>query len=234
MLCQTGQLSGAIRIPDTVGQLVVTADLRSSKVACHVDVDAPREGRPTTRVNWLVRQLKAAPDSLRIETFAAHARGSSAAELLGAVREDPAVLVVDPTKEIRSFRLALTLTMGTKRGRGRGSFIDSVLGATDTFYADVLQSSRHGRRHRRSSGSQDLARPTPRPTTPRSLASTDYSSQDGVGSVDDPTSVARDVEPPSSFGTNSRQNADAVDGDGGAVADVSSAPTHTDPTNGRS
>ena len=32
------------------------------KVTCHVDVDAPREGRPTTRVNWLVRQLKNAPD----------------------------------------------------------------------------------------------------------------------------------------------------------------------------
>src|SRR3954462_11653793 len=135
MLCQSGQLSGAIRIPDTVGQLVVTADLRSSKVTCHVDVDAPREGRPVTRVNWLVRQLKAAPDAVRVETFAAHARGSSAAELLGAVRENPAVLVVDPAKEIRSFRLALTATMGTKRGRGRGSFIDSVLSGTDTFYA---------------------------------------------------------------------------------------------------
>ena len=96
MLCQTGQLSGAIRIPDTVGQLVVTADLRASKVTCHVDVDAPREGRPTTRVNWLVRQLKAAPDSVRVETFNSHGRGSSAAELLGAVRENPAVLVVDP------------------------------------------------------------------------------------------------------------------------------------------
>jgi hypothetical protein len=43
-----------MRILDTVGQLVVTADLRASKVTCHVDVDAPREGRPTTRVNWLV------------------------------------------------------------------------------------------------------------------------------------------------------------------------------------
>ena len=50
LLCQTGQLSGAIRIPDTVGQLVVTADLRSSKVTCHIDVDAPREGRPTRAV----------------------------------------------------------------------------------------------------------------------------------------------------------------------------------------
>src|SRR6185436_2663549 len=89
-LCQTGELSGAIRIPGTAGHLVVTADLRSSKVTCHVDVDAPREGRSTTRINWLVRQLKNAPDSARVEVFLAHARGSSAAELLGSVREDPA------------------------------------------------------------------------------------------------------------------------------------------------
>lgn len=40
-LCANGQLSGAIRIPDTVGQLVVTADLRSGRVGCHVDLDAP-------------------------------------------------------------------------------------------------------------------------------------------------------------------------------------------------
>lgn len=183
-LCQTGQLSGAIRIPDTVGQLVLTADLRASKITCHVDVDAPREGRPTTRVNWLIRQLKAATDSVRVETFAAHARGSSAAELLGAVRENPAVLVVDPTKEIRSFRLALTAPMGTKRGRGRGSFIDSVLGSTDTFYADVLQYLKAW-----SAAPPKLRQSGPTPpdvekTTPQSLVSTEYSSQDGTDPVD--------------------------------------------------
>lgn len=178
-LCQTGQLSGAIRIPDTVGQLVVTADLHASKVTCHVDVDAPREGRPTTRVNWLLRQLKAAPESVRIETFAAHARGSSAAELLGAVRENPTMLVVDPAKEIRSFRLALTTSMGTKRGRGRGSFIDSVLNGTDDFYAEVLQHLKAW-----SAAPPKLRHPDPHPAEmepvrPQSLSSTDYSSQDG-------------------------------------------------------
>lgn len=180
MLCQTGQLSGAIRIPDTVGPLVVTADLRASKLVCHVDLDAPREGRPTTRVNWLVRQLKTAPDSLRIETYAAHARGSSAAELLGTVRENPAVLVLDPAKEIRAFRLALSAGMGTKRGRGRGSFIDSVLNATDTFYGDVLQSLKAW-----SAAPPKLRQAGPTPpdadgTKPHSLSSTDYSSQDGA------------------------------------------------------
>lgn len=177
-LCEAGTLTGAIRIPDTVGQLVVTADLRSGKVTCHVDVDAPREGRATTRVNWLVRQLKSAPDTTRIEAFLAHARGSQAAELLATVRDDPSSLIVDPAKELRTFRVAAITTMGAKRGRGRGSFIDSVLSGVDSFYAEVLGSLR----------AWAAAPPKLRPahvepediddSVPSALVSTDYSSQD--------------------------------------------------------
>jgi hypothetical protein len=52
-----GRLQGALRIPNTVGALNITADLRARSVVCSVDIDAPKEGRPTTKVNWLVRQL---------------------------------------------------------------------------------------------------------------------------------------------------------------------------------
>lgn len=183
-LCSSGQLSGAVRIPDTVGHLTVTADLRAGRVTCHVDIDAPREGRPTTRVNWLVRQLKNAPESARVEVFSAHARGSSAAELLGVVRENPAILVTDPAKDLRTFRVALTWNLGAKRGRGRGSFIDSVLDGIDGFYAAVL-----GDLKAWSAAPPKLRQPAPaavadlEPTNPASLASTDFSSQDGpVGS----------------------------------------------------
>ena len=137
-----GTMTGTIRIPDTVGPLVVTADLRAGKVTCHVDVDAPREGRATTRVNWLTRQLKDAPASVRVEAFVTHGRGSSAAELLGKVREDPGVLLLEPGKELRAFRLAVTTPVGPKRGRGRGAFIDSVLAAIDEFYENVMQNLR--------------------------------------------------------------------------------------------
>jgi hypothetical protein len=179
-LCQTGELSGAIRIPDTVGTLVVTAELRAGKVTCHVDVDAPREGRATTRVNWLVRQLKNAPDATRVEAFVAHARGSQAAELLSTVRQNPSSLVLDPAKELRTFRVAMSGTLGAKRGRGRGSFIDSVLTAVDGFYGDVLGSLRAW------SATPPKLRPVhPEPpevddTVPAAHASTDYSSQDGT------------------------------------------------------
>jgi hypothetical protein len=69
-----GTLAGAIRIPDTVGPLRVAVDLRAGQVTCQVDLDAPREGRPQTRVNWLVRQLREAPDNFRVEAHAIHDR----------------------------------------------------------------------------------------------------------------------------------------------------------------
>ena len=181
MLCQTGQLSGAIRIPDTAGNLVVTADLRASKITCHVDLDAPREGKATTRVNWLVRQLKNAPETLRIEAFVAHARGSSAAELLSVVRTNSGSLVTDPTKDLRTFRLASSSTLGSKRGRGRGTFIDSILQAVDGFYTEILGNLRSWSatppklRQPQHPGPPDLD-----DSVPVSLTSTDYSSQDGT------------------------------------------------------
>lgn len=138
-LTTTGTLTGSIKIPGSVGSLQVMADLRAGQIVCHVDVDAPRAGRATTRVNWLVRQLKDAPETIRVEAFALHARGGGAVDLLRQVRVDPTTLISDPTRELRAFRIAQSSSAGTKRGTGRGAFIDSVLNAIDDFYEQVIQ-----------------------------------------------------------------------------------------------
>jgi hypothetical protein len=140
-LAQNGSMSGTIRIPGTVGDLDIEADLRTGRVTVSVDVPAPLEGRPVTRVNWIVRQLQEAPESARIDSFAHMAR-TSMSELLKTVRLDPNVLVVDPKADIRRFRVSATSQLGTKRGVGRGSFIDSILSAVDGIYGSVLQSIR--------------------------------------------------------------------------------------------
>lgn len=173
-----GELFGAIRISNTVAPIHVTADLRAGQITCHVDVDAPKEGRPTTRVNWLVRQLKAAPAGVRIEAFAVNARGAGAAELLSTVREEPTSLITDPKRELRSFRVAMSAPMGVKRGRGRGSFIDSVLDLTDDFYAEVVQNLKPW-----AAAPPRLRETAPEPTTRPSLSSTSLSSQDGAEPV---------------------------------------------------
>jgi hypothetical protein len=137
-LASSGTLRAAIRIPHAVGPLDLEVDLRSNRITCHFDVDAPTEGRQSTRVNWLLRQLKDSPDSVRLEAFVPRARDGACA-LLREVRVDPNKLITDPKKDIRSFRIAQTHPAGSKRGIGRGSFIDSVLSAIDTSYADVGQ-----------------------------------------------------------------------------------------------
>ncbi|WP_202866059.1 hypothetical protein [Kribbella turkmenica] len=176
-MCANGTMQGAINIPNAVGSLVVTADLRASLVTCHVDIAAPREGRPTTRVNWLVRQLRHAPDTARIEAFAMHARGAGTAELLRVVREQPTVLIEDPKKELRAFRVAMGMPLGTKRGRGRGSFIESIENAINAFYGNIVQDLRAW------TATPPRLREAPvQPEEPAALTSTALSSQDGVES----------------------------------------------------
>jgi hypothetical protein len=135
----TGLLQGAVRVPGTVAPIKITADLRAGLIHCAVTVPAPREGRPTTRVNWLVRQLKAAPGQLCIEPSAAWQRGRGQARTLDEARKDPRALVEDPAHELRSFMVSLSCNAGPARGQGRGSFVDSVLTAVDKFYSEVVQ-----------------------------------------------------------------------------------------------
>jgi len=168
-LASRGTLDGSLRIPNTVGPITVTADLRAGRISAAVDIDAPREGKQQTRVNWLVRQLKTAPESLRVDCFALHGRGASTSELLKAIRENPGVMVNDPKRELRTFRLILGAPMGTKRGQGRGSFVTSVLDLLDGFYEAVIQDVKPRK---------DPPEP-PEPVVPAALASTALSSQDG-------------------------------------------------------
>lgn len=67
-LVNEGRLEASLRVPDSISDLTIAADIRTGKISVSVDIDAPKEGRQQTRVNWLVRQLRDAPDSLLIES----------------------------------------------------------------------------------------------------------------------------------------------------------------------
>ncbi|MTB87710.1 stress response protein [Aeromicrobium senzhongii] len=173
-LAANGTLTGSLRIPNAVGHLVVTADLRANLITSHVELDAPKEGRQTTRVNWLLRQLRDAPDSARVESFAVRSRTGNA-ELLSVAREDPKLLAPDPSKELRSFRVAMDSKAGAKRGSGQGSFIDSVVKSVDQFYGEVMQNLK----------AWTPTAPKMRPEVPAAedgLRSVSLSSQDGPAS----------------------------------------------------
>ena len=171
---RSGTLSGGVRIPNSIGPIVITADLRANRVTCSVSIAAPDSGRSATRVRWLLRKLDGAPEVLRIEAHARHARGPGMAELLKDVRGNPEVLIADPTRELRSFNIALSAPMGQKRGVGRGSFISSVQETVNVFYAQVVQNLKAWR------AAAPALRELPSESVEASpLASTALSSQDG-------------------------------------------------------
>lgn len=139
-LVDTGALTASFKIPNAVGPLSVTADLRTRKVTTSVGIDAPREGRPLTRINWLLRQLKNAPESTRIDVSFSSSRETSSL-LLSEARDAPAGLLsaTDAKREPRSFEIALVLPMGQKRGVDKGSFARETRRQTAGFYRDIVQ-----------------------------------------------------------------------------------------------
>lgn len=139
-LADEGVLQRAVRIPDAVGPIDIEANLRTGRVTTSVELDAPKEGRAKTRVNWLLRQLKDAPDDLRVEVrFSQHRATSS--ELLGDCRDEPDCLLLDddPRREPRAFVLALSRKMGRKSGRKEGSFVAETRRQATDFYRDLVQ-----------------------------------------------------------------------------------------------
>jgi hypothetical protein len=142
-LAETGRLSAAVNVPDAVGPITVEADLRAQLVTTSVQVDAPKEGRPLTRVNWMLRQLREAPDDLRVDVAFASTRETASA-LLGEAREYPQRLLSpsDQKREPRAFTLALSRKMGTKRGKAQGSFVIETRRQAVDFYRQLVQNLR--------------------------------------------------------------------------------------------
>lgn len=117
-------------------------------------------------------------------------RGPGATELLRLVREDPGLLVADPAKEIRSFTIAQASPVGTKRGRGRGAFIDSVISAVDSFYETVVQ---HLKAWSAAPPKLRSEIEPPVEVRPSSLSSTALSSQDGAEPAETAKSTVLDA-----------------------------------------
>ena len=137
---QTGELAGSLRVPGAVGPVGLIANLRTRQVTTSVELAAPGEGRQTTRVKWLLRQLRDADARLRLDASFANTRETSSV-LLGEAREYPDRLLSgsDARRAIKSFEVALTRGLGLKNGRGAGSFIAETRAQLFDFYGEVVQ-----------------------------------------------------------------------------------------------
>jgi hypothetical protein len=139
-LSDEGKLTGSFRVPDAIGPIEVEADLRSRLTRTTVKVNAPKNGRPLTRINWILRQLKVAPEDLRVEVQFARTKETTAMLLRDAAEHPKALLSpTDPKREPRSFELSLARSLGTKRGRGERSFVLETRRQVVSFYADLVE-----------------------------------------------------------------------------------------------
>jgi len=139
-LADSGHLRGTVKVPDAIAPLEIDVDLSARLLTTSVDIAAPREGRAKTRLTWLLRQLRDAPATLRIEVTYPLVKETTTA-LLRAAMEQPDRLLwtPDPRREPRMFTLALSREMGTKRGKGQGSFVSESKKQVIDFYRVVVQ-----------------------------------------------------------------------------------------------
>jgi hypothetical protein len=138
-LAATGRMKGSISVPNAASPIDITVDLRAGRVSCTVTLVAPGQGKPKTRVSWLLRQLKGMPADLLLTANGPRARDVGPALRLDKVADNPDQLLPDSKFDVRSFSLSLSSVAGSKRGQGKGSFVGSVIELVNRFYEVVVQ-----------------------------------------------------------------------------------------------
>ncbi|MFT7601768.1 MAG: hypothetical protein ACI8TP_004729 [Acidimicrobiales bacterium] len=138
-LCNDGTLSGTLRVPNTVGDIHITVDLKARQNIVSVDVDAPSDKGAKGRISWLVRQLREAPGALVVEAYPKGGQNGIAGPL-AAIAEDPSILLREDKKDPHRFRIIGRSELGQNRRSGKSpGFVQSVINAIESFYGDVLQ-----------------------------------------------------------------------------------------------
>ena len=177
-------LDGVLRVPNTVGDIEISTDVKARRITACVNVTAPEDRGAKARCSWIVAQLKDAPAGLVIESYAKNAR-TPVSTALAAAREDRDLLLPDDKKDPVRFRLVLTQEMGQGRkttGRKPG-FIDSILSLLGTFYGSVMQNV------------TPWTPKAPRITAPPSMAASVDDDHEDRELMDNPPPVADEVRP---------------------------------------
>ncbi len=138
-LCRDGTLSGTLRVPNTVGDVHITVDLKARQNIVSVDVGAPSDKGAKGRISWLVRQLRDAPGALVVEPYPKGGQTGIAGPM-EAIAEDPSLLLREDKKDPHRFRVIGRSELGQNRRSGKSpGFVQSVINSIESFYGDVLQ-----------------------------------------------------------------------------------------------
>ncbi|MEX0682565.1 MAG: stress response protein [Dehalococcoidia bacterium] len=137
-LVDLGALDGTLKVPRAVGDITLSASLRGRTIRASVEVSAPDEGRSSTRVKWLVRQLDEAPPQTLVESYFGGTRSTKTARL-DELRQDPELILLDDrTKAVKAFTVSLSEEIGTRR-TGTEGFIGGAGELLLRFYREVVE-----------------------------------------------------------------------------------------------
>jgi hypothetical protein len=142
-LVDQGKLLASIRVPDAAGSIDLEADLRGRRFRTSAVVNAPKDGRPSTRINWMLRQLATVKDDLLIEVRYPNQKEPTSCSLKDArLKPDRLLYAADPKRDPWTFRVTVSRDLGMKRGRLAGSFVAESKQQTSAFYGAILQGIR--------------------------------------------------------------------------------------------
>ncbi|MEN8653388.1 TerD family protein [Streptomyces sp. 21So2-11] len=136
-LCEDGLLHAEVRIEGAPGNLLITADLRLGRLRTSMEIPAPEQGQPLTRVKRLMKQLGEAPADLHVQTLV-EGDGTGPRSTLEKLRPEPGDLLPKDSSQLTGFRLTLSKGVGSTRGNAESGFIRSVDSAVDRFYTSVV------------------------------------------------------------------------------------------------
>lgn len=134
------ELTCSLDVPDAAAPIAVVADLQRRSLSVSIALVAPRDkSRSTSRINWLLRQLKKAkPEGLHVRaTWPGRAPTTQAT--LAALRENPSLLEAENRRLVPTqFEILLIRDIGGKFG-GSKTFIEHLEAAVPYFYEQVGQ-----------------------------------------------------------------------------------------------
>lgn len=144
---EQGVLQGVLQIPGAAGDVAVDVILAASSVRYSVEIEAPTEGRPRTRVGWLLRQLErdsAASGDLTVKVNWQYKKYRTQASLKDALADsgnlflDAAGLSVPSDALPKSFTLERASRLPKGKGRSSAPILEAASKGFEDFYRDVV------------------------------------------------------------------------------------------------
>ncbi len=152
---KNNQLSGEFRIPDAAGDLCVVVLLASRLMQCSINIAAPTEGKTSSRIKWLLKQLpsegrpgdQSVPDDLLVQVDWGWRQTSQAR--FGELKEGFDKLLIDGKGEEipkgvypRSYSLQWTRGISKCKGRSSVPVLEDIQKGIEEFYSCVVEKLR--------------------------------------------------------------------------------------------